>query len=296
MFDIQKFCKDYGITYSVGEHWIQFNCFFCPEGDSGNHLGYSIDKEFFHCWRCGYHSIWEMIKKKTLIFQNHLIKEIINKYQIGHKSKLYQYKIDEVKLKNKKLKPPANMGPLSEQHKKYLKDRGFDPKQLEQEWNLQGTQHLSSSWNWRIIIPIYNEINQIVAYQGRIIRENISPKYKFSNSKNILCNPNSMLYGIHKIKNSKSVIIVEGVTGVWRIGPGSVATFGINWHIEQANILRKFQNRYILFDPEIQAQKKAHELAHWLSLFPGNTEIISGFDTDPGELSEKNIIILHNLL
>jgi len=42
-----------------------------------------------------------------------------------------------------------------------------------------------------------------------------------------------------------------------------------------------------MFDPEIKAQKKAEELANWLSAIPGDTEIISGLQSDPGGLSQE---------
>ena len=43
-----------------------------------------------------------------------------------------------------------------------------------------------------------------------------------------------------------------------------------------------------MFDPESVAQKRAKELAYWLSAFPGETWIISETETDAGDMSEKN--------
>jgi len=72
-----------------------------------------------------------------------------------------------------------------------------------------------------------------------------------------------------------------------RMGIGSVSIMGIDWKIEQAFILKDFKYRFIMFDPEPKAQKQAQKLAAWLAPFPGETEIISGLKTDPGDLSQE---------
>lgn len=82
--------------------------------------------------------------------------------------------------------------------------------------------------------------------------------------------------------------IVEGPADVWKLGPGAVALLGIDWKIEQALLLRHFKRRYIMFDPENAAQKRAKELAYWLSAFPVETWIISETETDAEDMSEKN--------
>lgn len=178
------------------------------------------------------------------------------------------------------------MGPLAPQHIKYLRSRNFDPDKLTKLWDLTGTQHLSGEWSWRVIIPVKTASGQVIAYQGRSISPTAKPKYKMSRDEDILEEPQGLLYGL-QWATGDDIIIVEGATGVWRLGPGTLATFGIDWKLPQANKLRKYKRRFILFDPEPQAQKRAQELAEWLSYFPGTTEILTGFDTDPGDFTEK---------
>jgi len=173
------------------------------------------------------------------------------------------------------------------QHRRYLRGRGFKPSQLANDWGLLGTGHMSGIWNWRVIVPIHNEAGAVVAYQGRAITSTAEPKYRMTPDDDALEDPKSILYGVHLAE--RSVIVVEGVTGVWRIGPGAVATLGIDWSREQADRLRQFERRFILFDPEPQAQQRAEELANWVSYFPGETELISGFDTDPGEYTTEQV-------
>ncbi len=90
------------------------------------------------------------------------------------------------------------------------------------------------------------------------------------------------------------VIVVEGVTDVWRLGKGkAVATFGINFTQRQLNILvkRKFKKIGILFDNGQQAQEQADELKESLNCF-NNIEAVKlklPKGKDPAKLSKKQL-------
>jgi hypothetical protein len=128
------------------------------------------------------------------------------------------------------------------------------------------------------------------AYVGRSIRDSVRPKYRLSDG-----SPPDLLYGIHRVPGD-SVIVVEGPADVWAVGPGAVATLGIDWHTAQALQLKAFRRRYIAYDPEERAQKKAQELGEWLSLFSGETTLIEGLPGDPGSLSRRRLRELRGLL
>jgi hypothetical protein len=95
----------------------------------------------------------------------------------------------------------------------------------------------------------------------------------------------AILYGMDLLPGNKA-IVVEGCTDVWRLGPGAVGTFGIDWTEEQRRVLKKLDRVWILFDEESQAQKKAEELAYGLSDFT-EVEILDIEQGDPGELPLK---------
>ena len=85
-----------------------------------------------------------------------------------------------------------------------------------------------------------------------------------------------------------SVVVVEGITDAWRLGPGAVATFGIQFTLMQVILLRQFESKYIMFDSaDPQAIKQAEKLADYLSGFPGHVEIIETHCGDPAELTQK---------
>lgn len=176
----------------------------------------------------------------------------------------------------------------------YLSHRGFDPVKLAEEWGVMACNMFGESWAWRIVIPVRDETGFVVAYQGRAIGD-VKPKYKFSDNKDCVVDPKHLIYGLDRVPGG-DVLIVEGCPLVWKFGPGTVGTFGIDWTVEQANKLRIYDRKYLLFDPEPKAQMKALELAHHLSLFPGETEIISGFPGDLDSLTPEQVADLRKEL
>jgi len=285
MLDFITLCKEFNIPYLESGHhhchegWIQTHCPFCADGTHGWHLGFGIEKGNMNCWRCGSHPIYKFL---STVLQNRgiSVKQILKLY--GKDRTVIPKK--EAKPRRRKTKQPPNMGLFSNSHFSYLIQRRFNPPKLRREWNLKGTKGISSEWSWRIIAPIFNESELIVSYAGRSLNPKAKPKWKFSHKEEMSDDPKKMIYGIEKAQDR--VLIVEGISDVWRMGVGAVALLGIDWKIEQAFILKNFSHRFIMFDPEIQAQKKAKELADWLAPFPGETEIISGLPSDPGDLDQ----------
>jgi len=286
MFALERFCTDKGIPVlkDSGHHhtsigWVQLHCPFCSGGVSGWHLGWHVDTGHFHCWRCGGLKLWDMIGAWLNTSTGAVIYRTIQEYQTD--TRVHQ---KQKAPRRRTIKFPLRTERLCKAHIKYLRSRGFDSLQLVKTWDLTGTMHLSGIWNWRIIIPIHNADGTVVAYTGRSIKD-AKPKYRTVSDKDALESPADQLYGIHKVTGD-AVMIVEGPIDVWRLGPGAVATLGVDWTQVQANKLRRFKRRYVMYDPE--AEQEGKDLAHYLSLFPGETEILSGLDTDPGDMSSTD--------
>lgn len=287
MLDFRRMAQKYHLAYlEEGHHhchdgWVQVHCPFCAGGRSGWHLGFSLTQGSFNCWRCGGLRFWDVLPVLLRVNSRDL-KEIVDEFQTDKRPEPKQI------TRQRTLSPPPDTGPLLGAHRRYLEGRRFDPDALVDTWGILGCGPLGGEWAWRVVMPIQDGDDRIVAYQGRIISEEVKPKYKMEDDEKCLVDPKTLLYGINKVEGN-TVLVVEGVPGVWRIGPGTVATFGIDFHKAQANRLRRFKKRFILFDPEALAQKRARQLASHLALFEGETEILSGFQTDPGEFSDRRV-------
>ena len=125
-----------------------------------------------------------------------------------------------------------------------------------------------------------------MSWTTRAIGES-SYKYISAKSEQEAMNHKSLLYGEDLALNS--IVVVEGPLDAWRLGPGAVATLGVN--VTAAQILRisQYPFRSICFDSEPSAQRRARKLANQLSIFPGKTSIIQLDAPDPGEACPKEV-------
>jgi hypothetical protein len=284
MFNTIKFLADYNIPYwaegkNVTQGWVNIQCPFCD--DSSNHGGFSPEG-IYNCWKCGKHYIEEVIQN-LLNISARKARSTYYKYQVGGSVRpSLQKRSDQPKVLP--LDFPPGTGPLLPQHRKYLYKRGFESYSLEKDWNLKGTAHLGN-YKWRIVAPIYHQ-QQLVSWQARDITN--KSKYKYLNCKleDTIRPHKHCLYGLDKVPGDK-IIIVEGITDVWRLGFGSVATFGIGYTWEQFSLMIQFAKCYILFDTGEDAQDRADELAHKLSTFKQEVEILEIEKGDPAELPNE---------
>jgi len=297
MFNFEQFASDHHIIPAADGHkhchigWIQISCPFCgkysSDGTIGKHLGFNIANGYFNCWRCGGHSVYTVVKEITNINDPHHIKKLIQKYTTKSINNIIDNDIINVARKRSAVKPFKTI-PMTKAHSNYLISRKFNPKLLINTFKLEFTGRLfgkNKPWSWRCIAPIFDIDSNIVGYTGRSINGS-KPKWLTSSNKDLTINPKQLLYGIQLV-TTQNIIIVEGPGDVWRLGPGSVAVLGIDWNIEQTTQLKKYKNRYILFDPEENASKQAKKLANYFAVFKGNTYILDGYNTDPGDFSQK---------
>jgi len=282
--DIHKLVRDHRISVADlndkhhRENWVNLPCPFC-EGGGGFHLGYNILRGYWNCYRCGWHNETEVIKETLKISWSEAqrIRDECGGRPILRTAQERQERPSALAL-------PPSIGELAKSHRRYLRERGYRPRILAEEWGLMGTGPIGG-YKFRIIAPIFHQ-GRMVSYLGRDITNKSTLKYKACPGEDEIINHKNILYGLDSVRGH-SVIIVEGVTDVWRLGPGAVATFGQEWSMPQVRLLKEFPRRFILFDSEKQAQKEARKLAGALAGFSGSTEIITLTEaSDPGELSE----------
>jgi len=286
VLDIVRLCTERHIPFLTSGHhhcrpgWVQLHCPNCTGGKSGYHLGFSLELGYFNCWRCGKIKITEAVAGLLHILRPGDVVEVLRQYQRHGPGP-----VARASHRPASLAPPPELAPLSRAHRAYLRGRGLSPSHLVRLWGLRGTTFLSGAWNWRVVYPICDMSGRTVAWQGRAIHTGVEPRYKTTDTNLILIDPRAMIYGIHCIP-SDAVVIVEGAVDVWRLGPGAVASLGIGWKHQQIEQLRAFNRRYVMFDPEPAAQRRACEVAAHLGQFRGTTEIIDGLSSDPGDMAQ----------
>lgn len=285
LLNTEDYFRSLGADFLASGHhhsragWIQFRA--CPNCGSQNyHLGFNVAGKYFSCWKCG--------SKKTIDILRHLGAQ---REQIGEFFQELKLLPTQRHRPAGKLTEPKHRGPLKKAHKDYLESRNFDWEVLSQLWELEGIG-LSTQLAWRIYIPII-ENNRRVSWTTRAIGSKVTQRYLSANGEQEAVPHKECIYGIDYACHS--IVITEGPTDAWRIGPGACALFGTAFTTPQISKLSRFPFRYILFDNEATAQRQARKLADQLSAFPGETHILECDAEDPGSMKEKDVQLLRKL-
>lgn len=276
---IQELFRAKGITFvEEGSHhharpgWINLDCPFCGEGSDRFHLGYNLASHYFFCWKCGHH------------FNGHVFAKLgLDLKELDEDTSYIPAPRERTTFKE-----PHNIGPLLPAHRRYLESRKFDSYQIEDLWKIQGIG-ISSQLSWRIYIPITFK-NTPVSWTTRSISPKAKQRYISASAAQESMNHKYLIYGAEYCHHS--IVIVEGPTDVWNIGPGAGALFGTAFSGAQVRKLVDYPHRYVCFDNSADAQTRAKDLCSQLSVFPGVTENVCLDAEDPGSASRKEIALL----
>jgi len=291
--NVEKLLSDYNIPFvaeghqHVTEGWVNIHCPFCP-GQQNYHLGISEDGTAAHCWRCGRHPITKVLST-ALNVSPAQAKAILKNYRAGSKRR----KIADAKVSIRPTKlPKPTYNNLTKISKEYLVNRAYNPEYLEREWGLVSTGPVSYldgiDYGNRIIAPVYWN-GEMVSFQGRDVTGKADIKYLTCPKKREQIHHKNILYcKQEELVNSSAVIIVEGITDVWRLGPKAAATFGIEFKMEQVLQLKNLNDRFfIVFDNDRQAQTQAKKLATKLRALRKSV-YIKTVGTDPGDMGQDD--------
>jgi 5S rRNA maturation endonuclease (ribonuclease M5) len=286
IFNVIKYLEDKNISYwtegkNVTNGWVNVQCPFCS--DTSNHGGFNLKNNWYNCWKCGSHSIYDFIMQVEDIN----FREAKQKFIYYTKNNNIIIQKEKVQL-SEKLSLPNGTKKLKLIHKKYLIKRKFNPDLLEKKYNLLGTNYLGD-FKFRLIVPIYYK-NKMISFLGRDITGKSKLRYKNCSLSNQVVRHKDILYGIDDTKTNDVVIIVEGVTDCWRLGKGALATFGSMYTKKQMILLKNmgYKKIYIFFDNDKDAQTQAKNLAQSLAAFGIDVENILYKKSDAGNMKQKN--------
>lgn len=263
-----------GEHHHVSRGWIGLDCPECGAGTRQFHLGIQLEQLRANCWRCGSFGLpWILSKILPLSIAQ------IQKSLGDPKPSRYVKQNPQ----GKTILPPG-IGPLQKQHEKYLRSRRFDPKKIQQLWNVQGLT-IAGRLSWRLFIPLHKN-GELASWTTRSIYPDTVPKYLTASTTQSRYPKASLLYGIDYCRGS-TILLCEGPTDVWRLGPGAVASLGVGYSLEQLVEVARFPNRFICFDSDVPGQRRSDSLIEQLSCLDGSTKSIQIDAADPGELTEK---------
>lgn len=142
----------------------------------------------------------------------------------------------------------------------YLESRGVPPELAEQFG--MGFFSGRGSMSGRIVIPIHNELGELVAYAGRAI-DDTEPRYKLPAS----FQKSAVLYNLHRVSGAEerkgSVVVVEGFFDCVKVtaaGFTCVALMGSSMSGEQEELLiKRFKAVRLLLDGDESGRTAAAE-------------------------------------
>ena len=149
----------------------------------------------------------------------------------------------------------------------YLAGKGYYRQDLLDSGVLQESKsgRLIDAQGGRLIFPIINAFDEVVAFGGRILEKKDFAKYK-NTKETLLFNKSKTLYNVNLLKKLKreqpiqNVIIVEGymdTISLYQAGfKNVVASMGTSLTKEQARLIKRYsEDVYISYDGDFAGQK-----------------------------------------
>ena len=274
--------QDLGVPLAPDGHhhsrdgWFNFDCPWCGAGTSKYHMGLNTRGGYVNCWQCGPHDLLATLSELTGRPQptlKVLLKDVIRPGRVARTQHTGTLQL------------PKGAGPLRLPHRRYLRQRGHNVKELVRLWGLRGIG-IHAFLSWRILIPITYE-GRVVSWTTRAIVDEGVVRYLSAPSEHEALRHKDLLFGEDYCRHS--CIVHEGPFDVFRTGPGAVATCGVGYSRAQMLRISKYPLRVICFDNQPEAQVRARQLCDELEPFEGETINIVLDSKDAGSATDKEI-------
>ena len=302
-FDPIAYFEDRNIPYStegknVTENWVNIECPFPFCDDPSNHMGINLESKLFSCWTCGEKGGMDRLiqeiegctwsESQTILsqFQENIYKDIpldVKYPETGSKT-----------VRSRDIKDI--LSPFSDEfpkiHLNYLKGRDFDPEILIPKYRLKACYNVGK-YKFRIIAPVIMN-NEIVSFVGMDVTRQAKVPYKNASDSESVIPIKSCLYNLDNA--NETVILVEGITDVWRIGDGSIGTLGKKVTKEQINLLVKSNVKQVYLLPDFDAIELWKQLAIEISPLFDHVELLELNSDDPENLRGDDLKEIQSLI
>ena len=148
----------------------------------------------------------------------------------------------------------------------HLISKGFSKENMQEAGlvDTSGSGNTVDTMAGRLIVPIINNLKQVVAFGGRVLDDSL-PKYK-NTRETVLFNKSKEIFGQHSIKRLKletavnELIVVEGymdVISLFQSGvKNAIASMGTSLTQEQAKLIKRYVNKVVIcYDGDGAGQK-----------------------------------------
>lgn len=283
-FDVVRFLSNYRIPWTsrgknVGHGWVGVNCPFCR--DSGYHGGFNIAGGYFNCWKCGGHSLLEVVKAFAQV-EDFSAYHIIDEY--GIRTTILSSLMEKVPNAETVSLPGQ---PLGVGCKRYLRKRGFYPDFVEGKYFLRDGG-IVGDFAFRLIIPVFYQ-GKLVSYIGRDITGKQDLRYKNLPIEKSVMDIRKVLFNLDNCTQD-TIIVVEGSFDAMKIGDNCCATLGTSVTEAQVRLLAEYKRVIISFDNEEPAQKKAKSLGERVAALGAEVSVVNhGWDHDMGSASKEEV-------
>ncbi len=260
------------LHYRTG--WTNIRCPFCA---SVKFL-LGIRPTYATCYNCGPKRIYDI-----LVTVGGLSKRDAFQYTQDHRD---DDRGTEVYVPTGKYEPPEPRIRLtkSKPHVRYCKERRLDPEFLEDVWKVEAITFPAGIYSWRLFIPILHN-GEPISWTTRSIAKETKYRYLTSPPERERLPAKSVLFGEDFVGDS--LVVHEGPIDALTTGPGASATLGLGYTSTQLARMTKYERRYICFDNDRAAQRRARKLMTELTPYPGETYNITLSAKDANHASEK---------
>lgn len=306
--NIIELLDEYGIEYweqgkNVSSGWINIQCIFPGCDDPSNHLGIRLRDLKVTCWKCGEHSIIDLLREVAdLTYEE--AKRLRKSLAAERADPPLTEKASSVYKSGKASLPQESSTHFPKLHLDYLRSRGFKPRQLIKKYSLQAV-HTIGKYKFRVIIPV--KLNgRLVTFTSRDVTGKQDIPYLSASPSEGTMNIKHTVYNIDSLREGADAILCEGPADVWKLGNGSCSLFGVKHTMQQIKMLgqKRIATLFIIFDsfkydedgrkvPDKDGLKSGRYFARLMVPLVKRVEIIRLSDRpDPGELTLTEVEIL----
>ncbi len=256
---------------------VQVDCPVCSLNSGKFRAGIHLRRLSVSCWSCGGVSLVRVIRDSSRMTWS-AAKSLVESLDGDYSQQVANTIVGTYT-------EPHGVVDLLPVHRRYIEKRKFDPDEIARVWGVRAIGNAPRR-SWRLFIPCHTPDGKNASWTTRSLLDD-GTRYVSADPTDERVPLKHTLYGAHLAH--RSVIVVEGPTDAWRIGPGAVATYGTRYTETQVHQIARFPVRVICYDREPEeAQIQARHLAEELSALPGTTYLatLSGKDPDSSPSSE----------